>query len=304
MHHDRTAELATLVVIATGALWGLYWLPVRRVAELGLPGAWGTFAIVTAAAVLLAPAAFRRRRHLANADRAALASIALGGAAFALYSVGLVYGRVAIVILLFYLTPVWSTLLGRYVMGWHPPGLRIVAILIGLAGLVAMLSADGELPFPRGAGEGLALASGMLWAVATTGIRASPSLRPFEAAFVFAAGASAGALLLAATLAPSPPATALIGLGPMLAWVGAAAAVWWSLSTAALMWAASRVEPARVGILLMTEVVVGALTAAWLAHEHLRPLEIAGGVLVLVAGILEVWPVRRPRPLAVPSRDD
>lgn len=304
MHHDRTAELATVVVVASGALWGFYWLPVRRVAELGLPGAWGTLAIVTAAAILLAPAALACHRRLAAADRVALASIALGGAAFVLYSVGLVYGRVAIVILLFFLTPVWSTLLGRYVMGWPTPGLRVVAIFIGLAGLVAMLSADGQVPIPHGTGEWLALISGMLWAVATTGIRASPSLPPVAAAFVFALGAAACALALAPAVAPFAPATALTDVVPTLAWIGAAATFWWCLSTAGLMWAAARLEPARVGILLMTEVVVGALSAAWLADEHLRPLEIAGGTLVLGAGILEVWPVRRPGPLAVPSRDD
>jgi drug/metabolite transporter (DMT)-like permease len=33
-----------------------------------------------------------------------------------------------------------------------------------------------------------------------------------------------------------------------------------------------------------------------LAGELLHPLEIAGGALVLLAGVLEVWPVRRPQP--------
>jgi drug/metabolite transporter (DMT)-like permease len=46
---------------------------------------------------------------------------------------------------------------------------------------------------------------------------------------------------------------------------------------------------------MQTEVVVGAVTAALLAGEHLHPLEIAGGALVVSAGLLEVWPVRRRR---------
>ena len=61
------------------------------------------------------------------------------------------------------------------------------------------------------------------------------------------------------------------------------------------MWATVRLEPARVGILLMTEVLVGALSAALLADEHLRGMELVGGALVLLAGVLEVWPVRRRR---------
>jgi drug/metabolite transporter (DMT)-like permease len=149
---------------------------------------------VAAATVLLAPLALKRRQRLADADRLALASVALGGSAFVLYSVSFVSGRVAIVILLFLLTPVWSTLIGRYLVGWHTQRLRVVAVAVGIAGLAPMLGADGAVTVPRDAGELLALISGMLWSVATTGIRAKPSLGPAEAAFVFAAGACAGAV--------------------------------------------------------------------------------------------------------------
>ncbi len=73
---------------------------------MGLAGAWGTLAITAAATLLLLPIAIRQGRNIAGRDRLALASVALGGAAFALYSIGFVYGRVAIIILLYFLTPV------------------------------------------------------------------------------------------------------------------------------------------------------------------------------------------------------
>ncbi len=148
MDRDGSTSLATLIVVSTGALWGLYWLPVRQLAELGLPGAWGTLAIVAAATVMLTPFAVKGRRRLADASALGLASIALGGVAFVLYSVGFVYGRVAIIILLFFLTPVWSTLIGRYLMGWPTPRLRTAAIAVGLVGLAVMLGADGEVRAP------------------------------------------------------------------------------------------------------------------------------------------------------------
>ena len=75
-------------------------------------------------------------------------------------------------------------------------------------------------------------------------------------------------------------------------YAAATGGIWWALSIASLMWATVRLEPARVGILLMVEVLVGAVTAALIAGEHLAPLEIAGGALVLLSGLLEVWPVR------------
>jgi drug/metabolite transporter (DMT)-like permease len=67
---------------------------------------------------------------------------------------------------------------------------------------------------------------------------------------------------------------------------------WWVLSIAALMWAAVRLDPARVGILLMTEVVFGAITAAIFAGESLSISELVGGALVILCGLLEVWPTK------------
>lgn len=295
MSSTRTSLLAGAFVVVTGSLWGIYWIPVRRVAELAVPGGWGTLAIVATAALLLAPFGIRNRRRLAQSSPLALAAVALGGAAFVLYSAGLVYGRVAIVILLFYLTPVWSTLIGRYWMGWPTPGLRIAAIAVGFLGLGLVLGADGGLPLPRGAGDWLGLASGVLWSVSSTGIRTQAQAGPGETAFVFALGALVGAAVLAPILAPwpsLPPAAAWL---PALAWIAAAGGLWWGLSMAALLWAAAQLEPARVGILLMSEVVVGVVSAALFAGERLGPLEAAGGVLVVLAAALEVWPVRAAR---------
>lgn len=301
MQSGRTTRLASSIVAGTGALWGVYWLPVRRLAEIALPGAWGALAIVATAGALLAPRALRRRHELVGADPWALASVALGGAAFVLYSVGFVYGRVAIVILLFFLTPVWSTLIGRYVMGWHLPRSRAVAIAVGVAGLVVMLAGDGGPPVPRGPGEWLALLSGALWSIATTGIRTKSTLSPTVAAFVFAVGAVVAALLLAPLLEPLPPSIPRISVLPAIGWTLAAGGLWWGVSMTGLMWSTVRLEPARVGILLMTEVLVGAVSAALLAGERLGSWELVGGALVLCASIVELWPVhgrrsRRPPP--------
>lgn len=290
MRTNQTTALATLFVLATGTLWGLYWLPVRRLGELGLHGAWGTLAICIMAMLLLAPFAWRSRARLRNANLIALASVALGGFAFALYSIGFLYGRVAIIVILFFLTPVWSTLIGRFVMGWPTSWMRIAALSVGLAGLLLILGADGEWPLPRGLGEWLALISGLLWSVATTGIRAKSDTGPGETAFVFALGASLGALILAPLLEPIP--VAISQPGQALALTLAAGGLWWGLSMAGLMWAAARLEPARVGILLMAEVLVSAASAAVIAGEHLGALEVIGGALVVLAGVLEVWPQR------------
>lgn len=288
METRQIKRAATLIVIVTGALWGFYWIPVRQLTQLGLTGAWGTLAITLCAVVVLLPYGVAQRHDLLAAQKRTLISIALGGAAFALYSIGFVYGRVAIIILLYFLTPVWSTLIARYVFKWSSSPLRIAAIIVGLIGLGVMLGADGAVPIPRGIGEWMALCAGLLWSVSTTGIRTSAPMSPLLAALVFAMGAALISLILTPFL---DPWSGQIAPGAM--WVAFLAGLfWWAASVAGLMWAAARLEPARVGILLMAEVLVGAASAAYFAGEHLAPLELIGGALVLLAGMLEVWPQR------------
>jgi drug/metabolite transporter (DMT)-like permease len=91
------------------------------------------------------------------------------------------------------------------------------------------------------------------------------------------------------------PSISIKALGPALGWVLAAGSLWWGLSMALLMWATARLEPARVGILLMAEVLVGASSAAVFAGERLGPFELAGGVMIVIAGVLEIWPIRSAR---------
>ncbi len=158
-----------------------------------------------------------------------------------------------------------------------------------------MLGADGGLPVPRDLGDWLGLASGLLWAIATTGINARADTGPGESAFVFALGATVGAAVLAPALEPVPTVP-VEAVAAALAWALAGGGLWWGASMVCLMWAATRLEPARVGILLMGEVLIGTVSAALIAGEHLGALEMVGGALVLAAGVLEVWPVRRPAP--------
>lgn len=286
-------QLANAITLLSASVWGLYWIPVRHVSEHFLSGAWGALSLVLVGAALLLPFALRNRARLQAASPSALVSIALGGAAIGLYAVGLLYGQVAIVVLLFYLSPVWSTLIGRLWLGWPTPWMRYLSIAVGLAGLLLVLGADGAWPMPRQLGDWLGLSGGLLWAVASTGIRTRNRLGVGETTFVGALGGTAATILVLALADPARPELPMIEEWVAIAvWVIGAAGLWWGGATAGILWAASQLEPARLGVLLMSEALVGVISAALFAGEHLRIVEICGGTLILLAAILEVWPVR------------
>lgn len=292
METARITFLASIMVLISGMTWGFYWLPVREVADLGLAGAWGSVAIVSGAVLVLLPFAWAGRAALRQADLWGVLSVALGGFSFLLYSVSFLYGQVAVVVILFFLTPVWSALIGRAFLGWPITKLRLLVLFFGLLGLAIILGGEGRLPIPRQLGEWLGLISGILWSVASIGIRVRPVPPPVTGAFVFALGALAGGLMLAPWLAELPDLSAIIAPVPLALWALTAGAFWWAFFIAGLMWAAPRLDPARIGILHMIEVPVAALSAALIISEHLSPAELAGGALVVLAGLLEVWPAR------------
>ncbi|WP_353226178.1 DMT family transporter [Salinisphaera hydrothermalis] len=286
MSNDRHVGLASLCVLGAGCLWGLYWIPVRALAAAGLTGATGSLVVVAIALAILIVALLLRREPIGHADGLALAASATGGAAFMLYSIGLVEGRVSSVILLFYLTPVWTTMITAFVLRWPVPRLRYAVIALGLVGLVLVLGADGGVPLPHAPGEWLGLAAGVLWSISSVGMRVRGELAPWPGSAVFAAGALAAGLLVWALL-PVGSTGPIHADGATGAWALAAATVWWIGSMLALVWATTRLEPARVGILLMSEVLVGVVSSALFAGETLTGMQIAGAALLLAVGVLD-----------------
>jgi drug/metabolite transporter (DMT)-like permease len=284
----RPSLPASLFVVSVGSLWGLYWLPLRELEAVARAGPWTTLAVVLIGCLTLAPFAWLGRSRLRGSRTVSLASLALGGASFVLYSNGLLYGQVAVVILFFYLTPVWSTLIVRFWLGWPVAPARLWAIAFGLIGIVLVLQGSHPgLPVPKTLGDLLGLSSGLLWSIAATGIHLHSRAGAAESTFVFCTGGTIMAGFLALVLPGEMPEIPVGQLTHALAWVLILGVGWWGASLTGFMWATRRLEPARVGILLMSEVVVGSVSAAILAAEPFGLLMTLGAFLVVSAGGLE-----------------
>ncbi|MGF1501434.1 MAG: DMT family transporter [Paracoccaceae bacterium] len=288
MHFDlRDPRLASIGIVLGGALWGLVWLPVRGLETMGLAGVWSGLVVYLATGLLLVPVAILRRREIAQDWGGLLLTGLLTGAAFSLYTTSIVLTDVVRALLLFYLTPVWSTLLGLALLGERLTGRRAFALGLGLAGLMVILGIGEGVPWPRNTGDWLALASGLAWSLGSVrlvqgGVRSAP-----EQIFAFVFGSLAVSLLLLATGEPA------LGAPPTAA--TALAATPWALLTALYVlpmlaltiWPATVLSPGRAGLLLMSDVVVGVVSAAILTAEPFGLREALGTALVIGAGIVE-----------------
>jgi len=289
MMPSRETVLATLAVTLAGCAWGAFWIPLRHLESTGLVGPWANIGGGVAATLVMLPLGLWRIRR-SKAPWSLLALGFFGGMSFNLYNNGVMISDVVHVMLVFYLTPIWSTLLARLFLGQPITATRILTIILGFAGLAIVLGAEGWLPIPHRLGDWLALCSGVSWALAAVLLRKRDEIPPYDSAFSFFAVGLVTSVLMPLLVMPTMlldhvPTYAdilrslpwLILLGPLL----------WVPAQLLLMWGTKRLDPGRVGILLMGEALVGAATAAILTDEPFGWREIVGGLLILGAGLID-----------------
>ena len=287
---DRARWLPASAVALSASLWGLWWLPLRALADAGLTGPALNAALYGSASLVLLPWYWRRRARLAAGGPLLLGAGGLFGAALVSWNLALILGEVVRVTLLFYLAPVWATLLALAILREPVGSLRAISVVLGLAGAAVLLGFAHGLPLPRSAGDWLGLAAGVLFALSVTLVRKGEAISGLEQTLVsFAAAALLSLVLLPATRQP------LASIDPVvLAWAALAALAWLLPVTWLLLWGARFLEPGRVSLLLLLEVAVAALSAALLAGEPFGLREAAGCLLILAAGALEGTAELRP----------
>ncbi len=284
--------LPALAVAGSALFWGLWWLPLRALAERGLPGGWASLAVYAVAAAVLVPVAWTRRARLRAGGWNLFWTGFLFGVVLVLWNHAVLVGEVVRVVLLFYLAPVWATLFALILLDQRIGPVRVLAIVLGLSGAAVVLGFEAGLPLPGSLGDWLGLLSGIIFALAMTVARKAPGVAALDRTFVTFACAALVAVPMALATGPGPGADALLDALPLAAAVGLFFIV---PATWLVLWGAAQLDPGRVSILLMIEVVVAAASAGLLTDEPFGWREAAGCVLILSAGLVEAAPDLRRR---------
>jgi drug/metabolite transporter (DMT)-like permease len=283
-------------ILISTLLWGTLWIPLREINESGVNGATATaLSFLLGLAVLLPFALLRARRILAGGWPLAASGFFLA-LCIALYSEGMVRGEVARVLLLFYLTPVWSTLLARLMLGQPITRRRVATIALGLFGMAVILGDGMSLPVPRSAADWMGLASGVAWGLAMVYLQRTAARRNFDR--IFAALVFLAPIYFLVTLIPGSRDSVGVEGAIMADWVVilvTLAVIWLMPIVGLTVYGASRMDPGMVAIFLMFEVIVGLASAAWLLDEPFGPREIIGAGFIIAAMLSEVVIQDSPR---------
>jgi len=281
---------ATASVLLAATLWGLFWYPLRRLEAAGLGGLWATLVIYASASLVLLPFCLRGIGKLVwHAGLRDLVVMALAsGVCNVAFILAVIEGEVVRVLLLFYLSPLWTIVLGWMLLGERPAPADWGVILAAMTGAVVMLwEPQMGYPFPGSRADWLALVSGAGFALANVEIRKLQQIPVFHKTFASWMGVLVVALAwLAWTGGLEPPA---VGPGT---WAAASllGMLGMVVMTLSVQYGVTHLPVHRSAVLLLFELVAGALSSWWLAGETPRLSEWIGGALIVLGALLSVRP--------------
>jgi drug/metabolite transporter (DMT)-like permease len=286
---------ARLAVLASGAIWGLFWIPLRGLEEQGLHGLWIMVVYFLIPTICVLPVFLARFRLIYRAGWPLLLTILTSAAALTLYAASIVFTDVIRALILFYLMPIWSTILARLVLGERVLPVRFLAMALAALGMLILFGLGAGWPVPRNMGDWMGLASGMFWAVTVVRLRIHEDHSALDLTTGFFIWGLILSVAAALTLAPGHM-PAEIPSGPTMVALAAFMVFLVVPGTFAALWGPKYLNPTIAGLLFMTEIVVGAISAALLAGEPFGPREVIGVTLIAGASLLEpLSSMRAPR---------
>lgn len=282
---QRQGEIA---IVLGASIWGLFWIPLRYLDDNGVQGLWAV-AFIMAAAIPVSLGTALYRRELRRQDLGTIALIgSLIGIAVTLYFAAIVYTDVLRAVFLFYLLPIWATILARVLHGEPIGPRRMLAIAVAFGGLWLFLGGEGGLPIPKNAGDWMAICSGICWALCIVTIKHKADVGSFAnsaAPFVFGAGFAAVAAAFLASSNPFPDPAAIRSTAP-IALVFGTLMLWPSIL--GQVWGAKLVPAPRAALLSMSEIIFATISAYLLIGTSLTLWSAFGGITIIIAVLIDI----------------
>ena len=288
MRHPHHFKIAIALAISAGS-WGIYWLPQRILEEGGLTGGWGTIAQMIIGVLILLPIAiWRKTKSRSTGFDLPLTGLLMGGG-FICYALSFLLTDVVRALILFYMTPIWTTIFEILFLKKKPGVVRYLTLALALGGLWIVFSKQTIIPLPENAGDWLALAGGAIFAgglirleiIKTDGV--FPIIFSFffyGALFNIVAG-----FLLAEYLGPMPAIESFVSMSLFLFLIS----VFYFIPTGiVILWTPSQLGAGLCSILFLSEIVVGVISSSILTNEPFGWREIAGSLMIIIGGILAV----------------
>ena len=285
----KSDKILSLIIVVSSCAWGLYWLPLRSIEQSGIVGSWSIVLVNACPLIILVPLIFFNLDKLKKYPKPIFFAGIMIGAAFTFYANGLVQTSVIRATLLFYLSPIWSTIIGIIWLNERLTIARVISIIVALIGLILLLyDFRNQETVMLNFGDFSSILSGLFWALGASILKKWSKLPIIPLTAIVYFSTTSLSILLAIIVYKAPiPSLALIGQNFSTAFIWSVIVL---LPSFCIIFRISQILfPGRVGILMMSEVAVAVISAKiLLPEEQMVILQWIGALAILLAGVVEI----------------
>ncbi len=296
MINSNKNVLAIFGLLFGAFCWGIIWYPYRIMAEAGVSGVASSF-YTYCIATLLAGTYFSKYlvdnwRALFKQPQNVVWIGLVAGWTNLSYVLAVIDGEVMRVMLLFYLSPLWTLLLARFWLQEPITKIGFMSIIIALVGAYIMLAGpfsevESRLPIPRNSAEWLALSAGIGFSLTNVITRKSSQLSLLQKSFAVWVGVIVVATLSAPFLVndygQNFVTPSFFSLNNWLIMLVIALSL--IAATMLVQFGVTQLTAVRASVLFLFELVVAAIASYYLAHEAMTLNEWMGGLLIIAAAL-------------------
>jgi len=272
--------LSILSLLYSATLWGVLWYPLRELDKAGLHGLWATLVLFGAALLVGGWMAFAKLRAVQGAWPVLFGMALANGWCNVAFIVAILDGNVVRVTLLFFLSPLWATLLARVLLGERISLQAWSVLAVALGGAVTMLwNVELGYPWPQNTADWLAISSGVAFALSNVFIRKTEAVPlAVKTACAWMGVVLTALLWIALTHTPVPDVSSAV-------WWGAAALGIFGIltMTVAVQYGVTHMPVHRSAVIMLFELVASAVSSQLLTSEVVQAHEWAGGALITLA---------------------
>lgn len=283
--NNKSASNLAVFGLLFGALcWGIIWYPYRIMAEAGVSGIVSSIYTYIIATVLAGLYFAKDWRGIFKLPFSIVWLSLVAGWTNLSYVLAVIDGEVMRVMLLFYLSPLWTLILAHFWLKEKTHLTGYIAIAVSCVGAMIMLQQPNALPIPTNQAEWLALSSGIGFSLTNVITRKSSHLSLQAKSFAIWIGVILVAFLVMPFVDKPFVAPSFFSLTHWL--VLFLIALLLIAATFLVQYGVTRITATRASVLFLFELVVAAVASYYLANESMTTNELIGGALIVIAAVV------------------
>ena len=265
-------------------VWGIIWYPYRLMANAGVSGIYSSFYVFILTIAIALPYFFitKKKVPIWSKDFWLLALVA--GYTNISYVLAVIDGEVVRVMLLFYLSPVWTIFLAHFMLNEDTQKRHYIAVFISLIGAFIMFWEPGYLIHLDSKSDWLALSSGLGFAITNVMTRKHEHMTVNQKALAIWLGVMVVAMICIMFDKNAMPT--LDFFRPVDAAIMMAIALSLFLSTLLVQFGVTQIKAVEASSFFLFEIVVAAISSYFLVGESIAFNEWLGGIFIIAGVIL------------------